>query len=157
VGSRLPTASIVLLVLYAAFALAATHTLFAWHRARFAAIQELRAAGIPPTEIQAGFEYDGWTQLQQSGYVNNKDIKNPPRAYQPPRTKADPKNLCAYNFLAWAPSLHPRYAVDFGPAACFEPSHFQPVRYTAWLPPFHRFVSIRKVPPTTPKVLSHFP
>jgi hypothetical protein len=149
---ELPVASVVLLIVYAAFAVAATHTLFAWHRARFAAIQELRAAGIPPTEIQAGFEYDGWTQIQQSGYVNNKLVKNPPGAYQSPSTKPDLKNLCYYNFLAWAPSLHPKYAVDFGPAACFLPSHFPPVHYIAWLPPFHRDVYIRKVPDKTPMV-----
>jgi hypothetical protein len=149
---QLPRTSVAILIVYAAFAVAATHTLFAWHRARFAAIQELRSAGIPPTEIQAGFEYDGWTQIEQSGHVNNKRVKNPPGAYQPPRTKADPQNLCAYNFLAWAPSLHPKYAVDFGPAACFLPSKFPPVNYTAWLPPFHRTVYIQKVPDKIPTV-----
>ncbi|MGC8550104.1 MAG: hypothetical protein ACP5M4_10430, partial [Acidobacteriaceae bacterium] len=140
------------LVLYAVFTVAATHTLFAWHRARFAAIEQLRAAGVPPTQIQAGFEYDGWTQIEQTGHVNNKLVKNPPGAYQAPRTKDDPKNLCAYNFLAWAPSLRPRYAVDFGPAACFLPSQFPPVKYTAWLPPFHRDVYIQKVPDKIPTV-----
>lgn len=154
IRTELPVASLVLLIVYAAFAVAATHTLFAWHRARFAAIQELRAAGTPPTEIQAGFEYDGWTQIEQSGHVNNKLVKNPPGAYQPPRSKADLKNLCDYNFLAWAPSLHPKYAVDFGPAACFLPSQFAPVPYTAWLPPFHRDVYIRKVPDKIPTVTS---
>ena len=148
----LPKASIGLLIVYAAFAVAATHTLFAWHRARFAAIQELRAAGIPPTEIQAGFEYDGWTQIEQSGHVNNKLVKTPRGAYQPVKSKYDPANLCSYNFLAWAPSLHPKYAVDFGPAACFLPSQFPPVSYTAWLPPFRREVYVRKVPDKTPMV-----
>ena len=156
VRTELPTVSFVLIVAYAIFTVAATHTLFAWHRARFAAIQELRAAGIPPTEIQAGFEYDGWTQLEQSGHVNNKLVKNPAGAYQPPQTTPVPGNLCAYNFLPWAPSLHPKYAVDFGPAACFLPSKFPPVSYTAWLPPFHRAVYIRTVPEKIPTVIEPF-
>lgn len=157
VRTRLPAASVVLLIFYAAFTVATTHTLFAWHRARFAAIHELRAAGIPRTEIQAGFEYDGETQIKTAGYINNKAIQHPPRAYQPPRKHYNPNNLCDYNFIPFAPVLHPKYAIGFGPQSCYLPSSFPSVRYTAWLPPFHRSIRILKIPSPPRTVLLNHP
>lgn len=146
IRTQLPAATVVALIVYGIFTVAATHTVFAWHRARFAAIQELRAAGIPPTQFQAGFEYDGWTQIQATGYVNNKAIRNPPNAYHPPKIKRDYSNPCQYNFLTWAPALKPLYAVGFGPRNCYLPSSFPSVHYTAWLPPFHRSIQILRIP-----------
>jgi hypothetical protein len=148
IRTQLPTATVVALIVYGVFTVAATHTVFAWHRARFAAIQELRAAGIPPTQIQAGFEYDGWTQIQATGHVNNKAVRNPPNGYQKTGFQRDYANLCQYNFLPWAPSLQPRYAVGFGPHRCFLPSNFPSVRYNAWIPPFHRSIQILRIPST---------
>lgn len=60
---ELPVSSVAVLAFYAIFAVAGTHDWFAWQRARLAAIHELRVAGVARTEIQGGFEYDGWTQL----------------------------------------------------------------------------------------------
>ncbi len=154
---QLPAASLALLILYAAFTVASTHTLFAWHRARFAAIQQLRAVGIPRTEIQAGFEYDGETQITIGRYINSPAIHHPPHAYQPPPKRYNPNNPCDYNFLPLAPVLHPRYAVGFGPQHCFLPSSFPSVRYTAWLPPFHRSIRILKIHSPAPSALLKHP
>lgn len=154
IRTELPAASVALLAVYTVIAVAGTHTWFASHRARLAAIHELRAAGVPRTEIQAGYEYDGWTQISSRGHMNNRLIKVPSNAYHPPTHKSVANNLCDYNLLTWAPVLHPRYAVGFGQKDCYLPSEFPPVHFTAWIPPFHRAVDIQKVPKTRPVILA---
>ncbi len=41
-------------------AVAGTHDYLAWNRARFAGLDHLAAAGVPPTEIDGGFEFNAW-------------------------------------------------------------------------------------------------
>ncbi len=47
----------------ALFAVAAAHDYFAFNRARWSAIDALIAQGTPPTAIDGGFEYGGWTMF----------------------------------------------------------------------------------------------
>ena len=69
VVARLPAFSLVCLLIFATYSVAALHDLYSMERARLAAANELRAAGIPRTSFYGGIEYDGWTQIDNEGYV----------------------------------------------------------------------------------------
>ncbi len=51
---------VVILVLMAAFSVAATQDYLSWHRARDSAIRDLQAQGIPADRIDGGFEHAAW-------------------------------------------------------------------------------------------------
>lgn len=148
VGPRLPRSSVVMLVVFAVFSVAGTHDLFAWQRARLAAIHELRQAGIPRTEIAGGFEYDGWTQIEDGAYVNDPRIKVPRGAFKGPRPKPDIHDPCAADdaILPELTDIHPQYSIGIGLRDCYLPSSFPAVRYTSWIPPFRRTIEIQRVP-----------
>ena len=140
-----PTLSFAALFLFSAYGVAATHDYFATDRARLQAAEEVRHAGIPRTEIQGGWEYDSWTQLQVAGYINDWRLENPPGAFH----KINPPNLpeaCRFWFSADTPVITPRYFVVFSPMTCLAASRFQPVRYHTWLPPFTREVDVQQLP-----------
>ncbi len=117
-----------LLAIYIAYGLASTQDNLALARDRRAAVDRLEAAGVPSTEIAAGFEYDFYTQLEQAGHINRYGIRNPPHAFN--------------EFQGYAPTLKPRYRVEFGPDADTAVSRFGTVDYISWLPPFRRRVYI---------------
>src|SRR5206468_2472443 len=62
----------VLLGVFALYGIATTHDYYAMGRARLAAASALMASGVPRTQITAGLEYDGWTQIEKTGYMNNE-------------------------------------------------------------------------------------
>ena len=147
IAPRLPVLSIAATALYALLAIAGTHDLFALQRARLAAIAELRAAGIPRPQIQGGFEYDGWTQLEFGGHINDPRIKIPEDAYHPninfPRFASRP---CVLDFQSSMPALHPAYTVVFPSMPCLAPSSYPEVEFSAWVPPFRRTVYVQQFP-----------
>ena len=49
-----------LLALYAAFSVPATHDYLAWNRARWRATDFLMQAGVTPRQIDGGYEFNGW-------------------------------------------------------------------------------------------------
>jgi hypothetical protein len=57
------------LLLFSFYGIVMTHDYSAAVRARLAAADELETTGIQREQISAGFEYDGWTQVERSGYV----------------------------------------------------------------------------------------
>jgi hypothetical protein len=141
ISDRLPRLCFVFAFLYAAYALANTHDMFAFQRARVTAATEITATGIPRTSLEAGFEYDAWTQLEQSGYVNEPKIVNPSDAYHawvPPNVPP----ACLGWFRSYAPSVHPLLHLFNAPDNCYEPSRFPPVVYETWLPPRQRAIYI---------------
>jgi hypothetical protein len=146
VASALPAISVVVLAIFAAFGIAGTHDLFAWHRAQVAAIDEVRAAGVPRTEIQGGFEYDGWTQIEAAGYINDPRMRGPVGAYQAnvevPRVAED----CRFDFAPYTPAIHPRFTIAFGEKWCLRPSGFPAVTYRSWLPPYRGQVIVQEIP-----------
>jgi hypothetical protein len=122
----------------ALYGIATTHDYIAAGRARAQAAAALTSAGIPRTSITAGFEYDGWTQLEQSGVTASFHAGMPlSHAYpvSPP-----------YRFWAATPSVDPVYFVMYSRLAALHDSRFPPVRYRAWLPPFVRQVVTQVAP-----------
>ncbi|MCS6801348.1 MAG: glycosyltransferase family 39 protein [Chloroflexota bacterium] len=53
-------AAAAVLLLFAGFGVAATRDYFSWNRARWLALERLLERGVPPTEIDGGFEFNGW-------------------------------------------------------------------------------------------------
>lgn len=150
IAPRLPAYSVVALILYALSAIAGTHDWFAWQRARLKAVEEIQAAGVPRNKIQGGFEYDGWTQIENGGNINFERIEIPAGSYRPdagtPQLPAD----CKLDFASFTPDVHPIYTVAFGPKACLSPSEFPSVHYSNWLPPFQKTIYIQKIPSPAP-------
>ena len=130
------------LLIVAGFDVAANHDVYALYRARLACADTLQRAGVPRTRFSAGFEYDAWTELQQTGYVKD------PRLVLP--TGLVPaRQLRLSRQLTWSarltPSVDAEYAVAFTLAPGLEPSNFAAVPYRTWLPPFHQQLIIARV------------
>jgi hypothetical protein len=133
VRPNLPVACIALVLLFALFAVAAEHDSFNSYRARLAAIGELRAAGIPDTSIDAGWEHNAMTQIDQFGYLNEKYARLPVAA-----ARALPSSFpsdCRPERYWLTPAIVPGYALSFVPDACGGPSRFAPVTYSNWIGP----------------------
>jgi hypothetical protein len=146
VAERLPAITIAALSLFALYAIAGTHDWFALNRARAAAVAQIHASGVPTTSIQGGFDYDGWTQIEAVGYINDARIINPPHVYQP---NLEPVRLpagCRLGFAPYTPAVQPKYFVVFSLMPCLQISRYQPVMYSTWLPPFRRTIFIQEVP-----------
>lgn len=131
VSARVPGVAILILILFAWVGVASTHDVFARERARVRLLDELEQAGIPRTSIRGGFAFDGTTQIEAEGYVNEPKIVNPPGAYHPGPIETGP---CAYYFDPYVPAIHARYAAETGATDCVAPSSFAPVPYRMWLP-----------------------
>lgn len=145
----LPWSSVVILAVYTLLAIAGTHDWFAWQRARLVAIDSVRASGVARDEIQAGFEYDGWTQVEEGGHINDSRIAIPANAYQPHPAIPQVANACKLDFAPFTPVVHPKYTVAFARKACLSTSSFPPVQYDAWLPPFRRTIYVQGYPTTS--------
>jgi hypothetical protein len=130
--------SLPVLFIFAAAAIAGTHDLFSLFRAQAAAINKLLASGVPPTLVDGGFEFNGWTQIVQTGFVGDpRPLSGAVVRY--PAIPCEPR----MGFLF--PSLTPRYALSFQPGLCQGSADFPPVPYDTWLPRRRSFVYTIKV------------
>jgi hypothetical protein len=118
------------LAVFAFYGITTTHDYAASLRARIAAASALQKGGISRDRISAGFEYDGWTELERSEYA---------RVVQYQDSMAD-DHAKGFWFWFWdhTPDLHPEYVV-------LNWTSPEPVRgvvskidFSAWLPPFRR-------------------
>jgi hypothetical protein len=146
--------SVVMLVLVAVYGVANTHDIFASARAHLGVINELRAAGVPRNEIRDGFEFDGWTEIEQVGYVNEPRI-HPAADYhlvavpfalehlRPPETSA---KKCYSFFYTYTPAVHAHYVLQSKPNFCFATTDIRPVPIKSWLPPYDTAIYAGAVP-----------
>lgn len=144
VAARLPAISFIVLFIVAAYSVAAMHDLFAMERARLAAADELRAAGVPRTAFYGGVEYDGWTQIDSWGYVKSQHVTLPPGRHPTPSWNLT-SNPCGYFFAPQFIAIQPQYALSFDPSSCDGPSRFAPVPYRTWLPPYSSAIYVQSV------------
>ena len=143
---HLPWVSHLALLVFAYFSVAGVHDWFALDRARVEAAEEVRRSGVPRTAIQGGFEYDGWTQLEVGGYINDLRIKIPPGAFHPVAPAVNVPFPCASWYPAvLMPVVVPKYVVVFEPLPCYAPSPFPAVTYHAWMPPFTRQLYVQQL------------
>jgi hypothetical protein len=129
---------------FALYGVATTHDAFAASRARAEAARALEQAGIPRIEIAAGFEYDGWTQVAATGYVNNWQLENPRGAYRP--VICTGPEVVRLGFYKMMPALRTRHFVALSRYPELEDGPAGPVDYTTWLPPARRQVFTQTVP-----------
>lgn len=115
----------------ALYSVISTQDLWALARARVSATRRLEAIGVPRTAIDAGFEYNAWTELSINGRLNSRWVINPPGAYRAG--------------LSQTPSVDPLYKLEYKPTQETAPSQFGSVPYFSFLPPFRKQVSIDRV------------
>src|ERR1700722_8880143 len=146
VAEQLPAVTVAALSLFALYAIAGTHDWFALNRARAAGIAQIHASGVPATSIQGGFDYDGWTQIEAAGYINDVRLRTPANSYHVNLSPLQLSEQCRLNFAEYTPAIHPKYFVVFEPMTCLAPSKYPPVTYRTWLPPFQRMIYIQQAP-----------
>ena len=127
-STRLPVISVLLVAVIAIYSTVANHQMFAFYRARVALASELLAAGVPPTSVNSGWEYDFGVELQHSSHINNPNVEWPRGAYVPTPTLVP--SICPIDDQT--PHIHPLYAVSFDPNGCYGPTSFAPVHYSRW-------------------------
>ena len=146
VRANLPVACAVLIVLVGAFSCPAIHDAFALRRGYEAAIDELRSSGVPTTAILGPWEFDGWTEVEKVGYVNDPGIRIPEGAYVPAPARDIPPGCDPFGYMAWTPAIKPVYIVSKDPIRCGGPAGFPPVTYRTWLAPHNRSIYVVKLP-----------
>jgi hypothetical protein len=145
---RLPLAGAVLVGVMAIYGIAVTHNTFALYRARVALAAELRAAGVPDTSVDNGWEYNLAVEIQQADHDNASTMVVPAHAHVPPPSLA--AGTCPVWFYDFTPHIQPLYGVSFDASACYGPAPFAPVSYSRWpLKPGTIYV-VRSTPPPRP-------
>lgn len=142
----LPPVSSLALLAFAYFAIAGTHDWFAVFRARLQAAEEIRQSGVPRTAILGGFEYDGWTQIENGGYINDNRIQIPRDAWRASPPASFPVPACAATWFGedLTPIVTPEYFIVYSPLSCLDSAPFSPVPYHKWLPPFTGRIYVQK-------------
>lgn len=142
---RLPLMTPLLILAVAIFSVMGTHDAFSLLQARVEAIAELRSAGVPADQIDGGFEYNAWTQIDTTGHLNDPKIRVPADAYRPVRLSS-PNNLCRPQGESYFPDLHPRFGLSHDPKQCEGESEFAPITYHNWLSPHEARIYIVRYP-----------
>jgi 4-amino-4-deoxy-L-arabinose transferase-like glycosyltransferase len=144
IGQSVSRWSWALLALMALYGVATTHDALAAGRARLTAAHALERAGVPRTEILAGLEYDGWTQLETAGFINNSLIGNPAGAYR--QVTCTGPGVVQLWYLGMMPAIRPRYFVTTSRLPGLEDAPAAPVDFTTWMPPARRNVFTQILP-----------
>ena len=148
VKTDLPRACILLIAIFAAFAVAATHDEFALYRGYLSVIDEIRSSGVPATSIWGPWEYDGWTEIEKTGYVGADDSRIPNQANIPrPERVFPPKcNQDWFGFLNATPAIKPLYGLSLSPRDCDGLAGFRPVSFRTWIAPHDHSIYVVKLP-----------
>jgi 4-amino-4-deoxy-L-arabinose transferase-like glycosyltransferase len=122
------------------------HDVFADCRARLAALAHLEGQGVARDRIMAGWQIDGWEQIERAGYLNDYRIRMPPDAYKPFQPDGYPEQLMLRDRMS---ALTPEYIVTDDPTPFpGDGTKFPTFPYTSWRPPFHREIVICHQTPT---------
>jgi hypothetical protein len=144
-GDNLPAISFLMLGAFGLFSIASTHDWLALNRARIVAVEEVHATGVPKTAIQGAFEYDGWTQIEAAGFVNEKRIEVPAGAFHENMRMYRLPEKCWHFFGWYATAIDPKYLIVSSPSSCFADSTFPPVTFRTWMPPFQRTIYVQQM------------
>jgi len=132
IRSRSMPFSWVFLCIVSLYAILSTQDYWSLARARVIATKKLEAAGVSRAAIDAGMEYNFWTQLMINGQLNWRWVKNPPGAYRPE--------------FGVTPDVVPRYRLEYAPVSGLTAeTDYGYVPYSSLLPPFHKKVLIDRI------------
>jgi hypothetical protein len=137
--------SVLFVVLFAIYGVVGMHDTFEMDRARLSAVDQLVRAGISRRDIRAGLEYDGWSELEFTGHVNDERIRIPQGAYRPWNSGLAPQSPCRFDFEELTPSLTGRFLLTYQPLACAKPTEFPQISYKTWLPPHQHQIFIEEL------------
>jgi hypothetical protein len=157
VSAKLPWACVLTIALFGGFSIAATHDDFALHRGYVTAIDEIQSHGVPVTAILGPWEFEGWTQIEKAGYINDKRIRIPAGAYAPRTTGPSPEDcmppsskfmdVWSLGFLDRTPVIQPVYATFLDQGACGGQVAFPPRMYRTWIAPHTNWIYPVRLPP----------
>ena len=152
VKANLPLACVLLIAVFGGFSLVATHDMFAQYRGYASAIGQIRSTGVPATAILGPWEFEGWTEVEKVGHVNEHLIQVPEGAYVPPPARSFPPSCdpAAVDYLDWTPAIRPVYAIVLDPMQCGGQVAFPPVAYTTWVAPHINLIYTVRLPATSP-------
>jgi hypothetical protein len=124
--------------------------MFADCRARLAAISYLESNGVARDRIMAGWQIDGWEQIERAGYLNDYRIRVPRGAFKPLKPDGYPKQLMLRDRMS---ALTPEYIVTDDPSRFpGDGTPFPRFPFTSWWPPYRREIVIcHQVQRTIPK------
>jgi hypothetical protein len=145
-NAKLPPICVLLIAIFGAFSVAATHDMFALYRADAAAIDEILASGAPATAIAGPWEFEGWTQVEIAGYVNDPRIKFPIGAYVPQPAHPLRSNCSADLISSWVPQIKPAFFVSSDSGECGGQVAFPSVSYSTWIAPRTNWIYALKLP-----------
>jgi hypothetical protein len=157
VRAKLPWVCVFLIALFGGFSIAATHDAFALHRGYVTTVDEIESHGVPATAIVGPWEFEGWTQIEKAGTINDDRIRIPAGAYvpnaagsfvedcQPP--SADFMDVWSVGFLDRTPVIQPVYATFLDRGACGGQIAFPPVMYRTWIAPHANWIYPVRLPP----------
>ena len=129
---RIPAAAWSCLLMFAFYGIAITHDYFAGMRARGAMAHRLERTGIARDRISAGFEYDGWTMLQRSGYVRVVEYSD--------GLEDNFRKGFWFEFWNHGAGFQPDYVILNGTCSGPVPGGAVKANFHAWTPPFQRSV-----------------
>jgi hypothetical protein len=96
--------------------------------------------GVARDRIMAGWQIDGWEQIERVGHMNDPRIRVPPDAYTPFQPDGYPEQLFLRPRLK---ALTPEYIVTDKPDQFpGDGTRFPSFPYTSWRPPFHREIVV---------------
>lgn len=144
-SARLRTLPWALLVVFTLWTIAGLHDWIESHRARIAAVERIEAAGVPRWKVNAGYEYDGLTQIDMQGAVVDPRVTYPAGFDTALHLPADLPVECKPLFQTHTPALRPEYFLSYDPEPCLAPSQFGDMTYRRWLPPFVGRIHILKL------------
>ena len=140
----LPKWSMALAGVVAVYSVLTLQDAFGMYRVVVRAGEELRAAGVPRTAFDGGWEYDGLSQLTVDGYVHQIGIRMPPG--QQLLFGHRPVGPCELPVAPWIPDVRFEYALSYSATGCGGPTNFPAITYRRFLSPHEVTVYIVKDP-----------
>jgi len=138
VKENLPWTCALLILIFGSFSVAATHDRFAEYRGYASVINQIRSSGVPATAILGPWEFDGWTEIDEVGHVNDPRIRIPKGAYVSQPAFVVPancgKDLIDFFPTSLVPHMKPVYVVLRNPGLCVGQVSLPRATYWTWVP-----------------------
>jgi hypothetical protein len=128
---KLPNLALLAVLAMAVYGIVNTHNVFAFYRARIAMAAELRAAGLPDSAVDYGWEVNLSNEIHQAPSINDPNITRPANIFIP--VPEPPPGPCQNGWYSLTPHLHAVYGISFHPDSCAGPAPFAPVTFSRWL------------------------